>query len=204
MSRTISRSPLDGIALGHGQARWVLAHLNLRTGADDATFDAYLKSLRRDGVPFAKEEQGVGTGHTLTYRYEHLMELAVALALRAQAILPRDVVALLAERRAVLRRLYRRAYAERETGLGAQKVVKLPDQTSLPIAGVYLELRLEYTKSGALVSIEPELIDPLKALKRFMMQHRKVYPRPPLPISNIAADVVELATAAPEIRRGRP
>jgi hypothetical protein len=204
MVRSASHPDIDDVALGHGQARWVLAHLNLWTGADDVTFDAYLKSLRRDGIPFAQKEQGVGAGHTLTYRYEHLMELAVALALRAQAILPRHIVALLAERRFMLRRLYRRAYTEGDQGLGAQRHLNLPNGSSLPVGGVYLDLRLEYIDTGALVSIEPELIGPVEAIKRFMRQHRKVYPRPPLPISDMAADIVSLAREAPEIRRGRP
>jgi hypothetical protein len=204
MPKAPAHPEIDEIALGHGQARWLLTHLNLRTGADDITFDSYLKSLRRDGVPFSQKEQGVGAGHPLTYRYEHLMELAVALALRAQAILPRDIVALLAERRALLRKLYRRAYIERDCELGAQQDLVLPSRRPLPVGGVYLDLRLEYIDTGSLVSIEPELIGPVEAIKRFTRQHRKVYPRPPLPISDIATDVVSLAKAAPAIRRGRP
>ena len=71
---------IDRLALSHGQARWVLDYLGLHAGEDVQTFDAYIKSLRRDGVPFARDELGVGPGHNLKYRYSHLMELAVALA----------------------------------------------------------------------------------------------------------------------------
>ena len=77
---------IDRLALSHGQARWVLRTLGLHAGEDEHTFDAYIKSLRRDRVPFAQGELGVGAGHNITYRYPHLMELAVALALRTQGI----------------------------------------------------------------------------------------------------------------------
>jgi hypothetical protein len=97
---------IDRLALSHGQVRWVLSSLGLHAGEDEATFDAYIKSLRRDGVPFARGELGVGAGYGLLYRYPHLMELAVALALRTQGILSRHIVALLAQHRGVLRPLY--------------------------------------------------------------------------------------------------
>ena len=49
------------------------------------------------------DELGVGTGYNLVYCYQHWMELAVALYLRQQAILPRDIVKLLADDRTTLR-----------------------------------------------------------------------------------------------------
>jgi hypothetical protein len=78
--------PIEVLALSHGQARWVLDYLGLHGGGDALSFDAYIKSLRRDGVPFARDELGVGPGHNLKYRYPHMMELAVALALRTQGV----------------------------------------------------------------------------------------------------------------------
>ena len=84
----------------------------------ERTFDAYLKYLRREGLPFAPEEMGVGRGNLLRYRYVHLMEMAVALYLRSQAILPTDVVRVLAGLRAELRPIYERAYIEGRCGLG--------------------------------------------------------------------------------------
>src|ERR1700730_1395348 len=101
---------IDRLALSHGPARWVLGYLGLHAGEDEPTFDSYIKSLRRDGVPFAADELGVGAGYNLTYQYSHMMELAVALALRTQGVLSRDIVGLLAEHRSTLRLLYRRAW----------------------------------------------------------------------------------------------
>jgi hypothetical protein len=194
---------IDLLALSHGQARWVLTHLGLHAGEDEPTFDSYIKSLRRDGVPFAPDELGVGAGHNLKYRYPHLMELAVALALRTQGILARDIVGLLAAHRTLLRSHYRRAWFERNAGLGAPREVVINDFTKRRIAGVYLNLQLSYTARGILMMIEPKLINPIDAFDHYMGLHRQVYPRPPLPISQIADDIVGLAEGAPEIKRGR-
>jgi hypothetical protein len=195
---------IEQLALSHGQARWVLDCLGLHAGGDAQTFDSYIKSLRRDGVPFRRDELGVGAGHNLTYRYLHLMELAVALALRTQGILSRDIVGLLAYHRTLLRSHYRRAWLERESGLGESKKVVIGRTTERRISGTYLTLKLMYNSSGYLTMIEPELIDPAEAFDHYMGLHRQVYPRPPLPISQIAEDIVRLAEGAPEIKRGRP
>ena len=194
---------IDRLALSHGQARWVLGLLGLRAGEDEPTFDAYIKSLRRDGVPFAQGELGVGAGHNITYRYPHLMELAVALALRTQGILSRHIVALLAQYRSILRSHYRRAWLERNSGLGASREVVIDSTTERRITGTYLDLQLDYTSGGSLMMIEPKLVGPVDAFDEYMALHQRTYPRPPLPISQIAEDIVRLAEAPPEIKRGR-
>lgn len=194
---------IEYIALSHGQARWVLKSLGLHAGGDQRTFDAYIKSLRRDGVPFAPDELGTGPGHNIKYRYSHLMELAVALALRTQGVLSRDIVGMLAFHRTLLRSHYRQAWLERDCGLGTPKEVVINSTPPRRIVGTYLTLELTYTSWGILQMIAPNLIDPLEAFDQYMGMHQQVYPRPPLPISQIAADVVRLAQNAPEIKRGR-
>lgn len=194
---------IEYLALSHGQARWVLEYLGLHAGGDQRTFDAYIKSLRRDGVPFAPDELGTGPGHNVKYRYPHLMELAVALAWRTQGILSRDIVGLLVFHRTLLRSHYRQAWLERECGLGTPKQVVINGTPPRQILGAYLTLELTYTSRGTLQIIAPKLIDPVKAFDDYMGNHQQVYPRPPLPISQIAEDIVRLAQNAPEIRRGR-
>lgn len=194
---------IDRLALSHGQARWVLINLGLHAGEDEPTFNSYIKSLRRDGVPFGPDELGVGAGHNLTYRYPHLMELAVALALRTQGVLSRDIVGLLGQYRWVLRSHYRQAWLERDTGVGAPRTVVIDDGTERRFSGAYLDLSLTYNSFGALSVIEPRLLDPLQALDYYMAHHQSLYPRPPLPISQIAQNIVGLAEGAPEIKRGR-
>ena len=196
---------LHDVALNHGQARWVLQHLGLRAGDDDARLDHWLKYARRMGVPFWPNELGRGTGTNVLYRYWHLMELAVALALRAQGVLPSDLLTLLVQNRELLRRLYIRAWQERKSGLGAPiKLCVEGDDRWLRGSGTYLYLRLDYAPNGLLIHTEPKLIGPWEALQAALAKHDKVYPRPPLPLSDIAENVIELAAAAPEVRRGRP
>jgi hypothetical protein len=196
-------SHIDRLALSHGQARWVLIHLGLHAGEDEPTFNSYIKSLRRDGVPFGPDELGVGAGHNLAYRYSHLMELAVALALRTQGVLSRHIVGLLGQYRSVLRSHYRRAWLERDTGLGKPRKVVIDGSSERRFSGAYLDLSLQYTSDGVLVVIEPRLLGPVQALDYYMAGHQSLYPRPPLPISQFAEDVVRLAEDAPEIKRGR-
>ena len=62
--------------------------LGLRVGDSEAQFDAWLKYVRRMGVPFYMHELGRGAGVNVIYKFHHVMELAVALALRTQGILP--------------------------------------------------------------------------------------------------------------------
>jgi hypothetical protein len=196
-------APIDLLALSHGQARWVLSYLGLHAGEDEPTFDSYIKSLRRDGVPFAPDELGVGAGHNLTYRYSHLMELAVALALRTQGVLSRHIVGLLAQYRSILRSHYRQAWLERDTGFGKPRKVVIDGSTERQFSGAYLDLSLTYSSYGVLSVIEPRLLDPVQALDYYMAGHQSLYPRTPLPISQFAEDVVRLAEGAPEIKRGR-
>ena len=105
---------IPDFALTHAQARWLLSVLYGGTGRPDmdTAFDAYLKYLRREGLPFAANELGVGRGNRMRYGYPHLMELAVALYLKSQAILPKQVVSVLASLRDKLRPIYERAYLE--------------------------------------------------------------------------------------------
>ncbi len=53
-------------------------------------------------MPFAGAELGSRLSRNLKYEYPHLMELAVALALRTQGILSRHIVGLLAEGRSAI------------------------------------------------------------------------------------------------------
>lgn len=197
---------IDTIALSHGQARWVAVHLNLRVGDDDLRFDAYLKALRRAGVPFSKDELGTGAGHNLTYRYDHLMEIAVALYLRFQAMPVRDIISLVTAHRPAVRDLCRQAFVERESGLGAIRRVTFSGATAdwRNISGCYLTFMADYTEGGALLAGPPRLIDPLAAFDHFLGTHDGFYPKLPVPVSELAARVAKLAPGAPVVRRGPP
>jgi len=199
-SRATSVPPLS---LSHGQALWVLQHMGFRTGDTPTAFNSYVMGLRRADLPFAMDELGRGPGHNITYRYEHLMELTVALALRAQAILPRDIVGLLAQHRNRLRRIYRLAWTERDSGLGAPVPVGVGTQKPFQLSGVWLDLRLMYTDTGLLFHIAPTALGPAQYLERTSTKNITQHMRPPIPVSDLAEQVVQLAPTAPEVRRGR-
>ena len=107
-------------------------------------FDAWLKYVRRMGVPFYPDELGRGAGFNIIYKFHHVMELATALALRTQGILPRDLLGVLARNPRQLRPLYERAYVERDRGLGARIKAKLGDKAVSEFQGTFLDLRLDY------------------------------------------------------------
>ena len=195
---------LPKLGLTHGQAVWVLSYMGFRTGDRPSAFNSYIKYLRRAGLPFAKDELGVGAGQNLVYGYDHLMELAVALALRAQAILPGDIVRILADQRTRLRPIYRLAYTDRNSGLGAPCAVKLPGRRQFMAGGVYLDLNLMYMETGFLGHSDPKAIGSADALELFLTAHRAQYVRGLLNLSELGEDIVKLSGGAPEIRRGRP
>ena len=195
---------IDHLALSHGQVRWVLTHLGLRAGDSEPQFDAWLKYVRRVGVPFYPNELGRGAGVNVTYRFHHVMELAVALALRTQGILPRDLLGLLAQQRHVLRPLYHQAYREHDRGLGAPLQLRFAEAgRGLVVQGTFLDLQLDYLEGGVLTLAAPRLLGPEDAVRRFLRQDSLRHPRPPLPLAQLACDVLRLAEGAPELRRGR-
>ena len=200
----------EQFTLSHGQVRWVLTHLGLRAGDSEAQFDAWLKYVRRMGMPFYMHELGRGAGVNVIYKFYHVMELAVALALRTQGILPLDLLSLLERQREVLRPLYHQAYIEHDRGLGATITLQFGSGADQPAAepmrvqGTFLDLQLDYLEGGTLTRLAPpRLLGPREALGRFTYRHSLHYPRPPLPLSRIACDIVRLAEDAPELRRGR-
>ncbi|MEI6572519.1 MAG: hypothetical protein WCO61_03135 [Alphaproteobacteria bacterium] len=210
---------LTQIGLSHGQARWVLRQFDLTSRESDQSFDALLKSLRRDGIPFADDEVGRGAGFNLIYKFEHLMELALIFAFRTQGFLSRDFVRMISKLRGELRPHFRRAYLERNRGLGARVKVHFEDvgvksPTSdanaspvkpLEVEGTYLDLAVSHMPGGVIAVRRCELLGPKQAVRAFMARHSNMYPQPPLPISDIAADIVRIATSEiPKIHRGRP
>ena len=224
---------ITSILLTHGQARWVLKHFNMLSGESESTFDAFLKSFRRDGVPFADDEKGVGAGHNLSYRFEHMMELALALTLRTQGIVSRDMVKLIASHRGKLRAFFRMAYLDRGRKGGALTGLYLGpsanmanigkrisdfeidlkrDGQALPelkelrhlsnVSGWYLDMSLVYLPGGTLTMFNFDLVTAAEAVVTFIKGHQNLYPRPPIPLTDIAVDIVRLALGAPEVRRG--
>ena len=195
---------VDEIALTHGPARWVLWHAFHGTGAEEeASFDAYLKYLRRHGVPFRQEELAGQPGLTVTYRFEHLMEVALALALKRQGILRVDVVRVIAACRDELRPLFRQAWDQRESGLGQRVAVAIDGEESFSVSGVWLDLMPRHAGGMLTIAGDIRLMGPAEALMDLSAQGRQLFAREPIKLSDIAIRLVALAAKAPDIRRGR-
>src|SRR5215472_15530087 len=93
--------------LTHGQVAWALA----RGAPPAALLIDQLRYLRQLGVPFSKSELGGGRGNRIRYRFDHLIELGVALFGLQRGMTPREVAGILVDHRAELRRLYREILA---------------------------------------------------------------------------------------------
>lgn len=203
LSSFIMIDSVPKIAVTHGQAVWALWHLFDGASMPDQAFNSYVKYLRRAGIPFDSRELGVGAGTNVVYVYEHLMDLAVALFLKSQAILRKDVVEVLAHHRDELRSVYRLAWTERETELGKPVWVRIGVKDKFRLRGVYLDLGLRYVEEGLLTTTGPKALGPAAYIRAAGTQHRRQYFRDPIPLSELAIDIVKLAKAAPEIKRGR-
>jgi hypothetical protein len=194
---------LQAIQMTHGQVLWILSEFGFRTGVTPETFNYYIKSLRKLGVPFVRGETGLMSGRLAWYSFNHVMELSIVLSLRVYAILPDLVVGGLIRFRRKLYDAYRRAYLESDAGTGAPIVVGAEGvQHRFTMRGVYLDLQLAYS-TGQLVSIgPPRILTPFEALEWFATTASPARAHPPLNVSEIALRLADLMEHAPRIRRG--
>jgi hypothetical protein len=192
---------VPAIALSHGAALWVLSELGFRGGSSVSTFNAYLKSLRRLGIPFTESEVGHGAGHPVVYGYRHLMEISLALAMRFYLAIPDKVLSEIVRWRPQLLRLYRRAFTERNTGRGAPiRLGQAPNTCEMH--GAYLDLRMRFAGGQLMRLGPPQLLTPFEAIRRFANVDPSSRATMPLPLSALSTEIVRLATAAPHIRPG--
>jgi hypothetical protein len=192
---------LPAIKLHHGEAIWVLSQLGYQGTETKGTFYEYIKSLRRLCSPFKRVTIG-RPGGLADYSYFHLMELALVLTLRVYYFVPDSVLTGIVRHRTCLYRHYRRAYAERCTGIGALAVVKVPGHSPINLRGMFLDLQINFS-GGKLVEFgPPKPLSPVEALTIFA--ERDVAARSLLPInlSLLSERLVSAALRAPVIKRG--
>ncbi len=188
--------------LAHGRAVWVLSRMGFSVGVAPKTFNSYIKSLRKLGVPFEYGEVGTGSRKLVRYSFNHLMELSLALTLRIYGTLPDPVLHGLIRFRHELYVLYRRAYLEYDTGLGAQVRVTARARTEFDMSGVYLDLRIRFGGWHAFEFGPPRLLSPFEALRIYAKLETPGRAHLPLNLSALAINLVECAETAPSIRRG--
>jgi hypothetical protein len=196
------RETLSDIRLHHGEALWVLSELGFRGRRSAATFNEYIKSLRKLGVPFARGEIGYAGRSMANYSYFHLMELALVLSLRVYHAVPDSLLVKIARHRKVLYRHYETAFHEHSSGLGASVVFNVTGSSPLRVRGVFLDLRLNFA-GGALVSFgPPTLLSPVEAVAAFAESKSVARALLPINLSLLSERVVAASRGAPLIRRG--
>ncbi len=189
--------------LSHGQVLQTIEAMHIAEWLERPALDSVLKKFRRDLVPFSAEELNKPQWQQLHYDYVHLIECVVAVKMMAEGIAHRHIVALLTFDRAKLREAYKRALAEAISGLGAPVYLKHPVGSEIQISGLYLDFMATLNKDGVLTTPGPVLLDPWKALNRYMASYSGLHPLPPIRLSDLATEAVRIARQMPEVKRGR-
>lgn len=191
------------LALTHGQTIWLMTELGLHHGVSTSTFNYYVKSLRKLGVPFEKGK-GQSEGHRhVTYDFEELMELTVALLLRVYGTLPDSVVAGLRDFREDLRPIYRQAYFDLIVASHASARITDPGGSRTAVSGLFLDLNIRYSAGQMIEFGPPRAMSPFEAVSTY--GHAEVPARSylPLNVTAVAEMIVGRTRVLPSIRRGR-
>jgi hypothetical protein len=89
------------------------------------------------------------------------------------------VTKVLVEHRAQLRKIYRRAYVERESGAGRPVQIKVGSHKQFDAKGIYLDLNFSYTGDQLVSSGGPHALDVAEAIQVYIDQSpRKPNPSP--------------------------
>jgi hypothetical protein len=189
--------------LTHGRVLWVLKELGFAAEVSGTTFNYYIKSLRKLGIPFKRNETGLGSGKLARYSYNHLMELSLALLLRVYGWLPDPVLEGLIQCRKDLYPIYGKAYTEGRIGMGSLIRVYGLNRMAFKMTGIYLDLQIHYS-GGRLVTFgPPKALSPFEALQAFATADVSARTHLPVNLSALAIRVVDCAQNAPDIRRGQ-
>lgn len=190
------------IELTHGRAVWVLEAMGFGAGVGSDTFNHYIKSLRKLGVPFGPGEGGTGTGRNVRYSFCHLGELCLALTLRVYGVLPDNILRELKTYRRELCAMYRRAYLEHRSGLGAPVRIAASGHDGFEMSGIYLDLKIRVGGGRVLEFGPPRLVSSFDALRLYSTADMPARAHLPINLSALIIAIVERAEAAPNIHRG--
>ena len=196
---------LPRVRLRHGQALWLLNELGYRGAVSESAFFEYIKSLRKLGIPFGHEKfQSNRVRRLARYSFYHLMELATTLSLRVYHVVPDAVLRGVVRHRDELYRFYRRAYAQRFSGLGRPIFIRLRGREPIELRGLFLDLNIQFA-GGHLVRFgPPKLLSSTDTFAKFSEGTSSGRAFIPLSLSLLSERVILLALRAPEIRSGPP
>jgi hypothetical protein len=190
------------LALSHGQVIWLLTELGLRRGVSKSTFNHYVKSLRRLDSPFDRRKGTAERGPEVTYNFEDLMELTLALLLRVYGTLPDVVTNGLRSFREDLRPIYRQAYLDTLKRVYPVARVSTPNGERLTVQGLFLDLNIRYSAGQAIQFGPPKALSPFEAMSVFAQSEIAARSYLPLNITTVAEMIAERTRQTPTIPRG--
>ena len=200
----IKNTELDRLSISHGQILWVIDGMNFVPWLNRAALDSVLKKFRLNKVPdFDRVGQAGRAGADFAYGFSEIMDCVLAMKLVSEGLAFRHVVGLMKFDPEKLRQCYRRAYFEAESGAGAPLGVTSDDGRRVSISGLVLDFKAQISKSGALSTPGPILLDPWQALERYTASYVGLHPTGLVRLSQIATEAVRLALVAPPVKRGR-
>jgi hypothetical protein len=194
---------LPRLALTHGQTIWLMTELGLHDGVSMSTFNYYIKSLRKLGVPFDKGK-GQFAGHRhVRYDYEELMELTVALLLRVYGTLPDAIIAGLRHFRGELHAIYRQAYFESISDRHTVAKITEPGGKRAIVGGLFLDLNIRYSAGQMIEFGPPKIVSPFEAILTYTGSDAPARSYLPLNVTAVARMVTTHSRTLPPIRRNR-
>jgi hypothetical protein len=197
------RGAVPPLALTHGQTLWLMNELGLSRGVSASTFNHYVKSLRKLGVPLEKGQGGAERRPHVSYDFEALMELTVALLLRVYGALPDAVVSGLREFRRDLRPIYRTAYLD--SVKRQYPPVRISEAGRKPIlaSGVFVDLNVRYAAGQIVEFGPPKLVSPYEAARIYLSSELPARSYLPLNISAVAETIIVRTRTLPPPRGAR-
>lgn len=182
----------------------VLRALGLGQEPDTRTRNE-VRYLRQLGVPHQEAKVGQGRGNRLTYGYEDLIEIGVAIFAMRRGMKPKDAATVLIKQRKTFRTLFRDALEQQpERALEAEWIKSRGRSVGILAEEMFLRLHDRYSaKPGSYQLIEP---DRGADLADFLGM-REVLPdggaRVLVPLTRIALELTYWALQAPQVPPGR-
>ena len=191
------------LVLTHGQAIWLLCDLGFDHGVKRSTFNYYVKSLRKLGVPFDPANDRSSGRRRITYGFDEMMELSLALLLRVYGTLPDAVTTGLQKFRDQLRPIYHQAYLDLLSPRYPSASISMVGANRVLMSGLYLDLNLRYAAGQMVTFGPPRTLSPFEALCIYVQSEASARSYLPINISSLAGLVLARSKQVPAARRGR-
>ena len=192
---------LPDLALSQGQLLWAINY-----GRDpDQRLRHHVRYLRSLDIPPASKRQASGPGKRISYDFFDLIESGVAVTGLDLGFRPRDIAAVLVERREAMRELYAKTWRELPEAAIEQDWVKSRGKLVVMLDEEIL-IRLHDRRSeqwGQYDFVGPEEISAALPMLEPVERFEGEAPRRLLPLKRLMLQWVAWALEAPPIKPGR-